>query len=225
VCRNGRQVWGVSINSSQYVIKVISSHRACVDVGTPRVCLQYYVQTNNSVMNTQRRIRLHFGIERHGSVPTRKTKRNSDERETTRSTKNCINPKKCWEGKAGNIEEPVLFIGPYFFEENGITDIVNSNRLINTINNFLKPELRRKRISRHNLWFRQDGTTAHTARASMEAIRALFPKRVISRFGNISLASSLTGSVNMWLFSLGIPQITWIYREATDPGRFEDRDS
>jgi len=51
------------------------------------------------------------------------------------------------------------------------------------INNFLEPELKRKHISRDNLWFQQDGVTANTARASMEAIRALF--RVVSRFGDI----------------------------------------
>jgi len=40
---------------------------------------------------------------------------------------------------------------------------------------------------RHNLWFQPDGMTAHTAtRALTEAIiRALFPNRVILRFGVI----------------------------------------
>jgi len=75
-------------------------------------------------------------------------------------------------------------IGPYFIEVNGITVTINSDRYINMINNFLDTELRR-RISEHNMWFQQDGAIAHTARASMETIRALFSNRVISRFGDI----------------------------------------
>lgn len=39
-------------------------------------------------------------------------------------------------------------IGPYFFEENGITATVNSVWYINMINNFLKSELWRERINR-----------------------------------------------------------------------------
>jgi len=73
-----------------------------------------------------------------------------------------------------------------FFEENGTAVTVNSVRYINVINNFVVPELRMRRISRHNLWFQQDGATAHTARASMEAsCRTLFPNRVVSRLGDI----------------------------------------
>jgi hypothetical protein len=36
------------------------------------------------------------------------------------------------------------------------------------------------------LWFQQDGATAHTARASMALLRERFPGRVISRFGDIN---------------------------------------
>ena len=35
------------------------------------------------------------------------------------------------------------------------------------------------------MWFQQDGATAHTARASMTAVRAAFPNHVISRFGDL----------------------------------------
>jgi len=34
-------------------------------------------------------------------------------------------------------------IGPYFFEEQGKTVIVNNARYIDMVNNFLKPELRK----------------------------------------------------------------------------------
>ena len=35
------------------------------------------------------------------------------------------------------------------------------------------------------MWFQQDGATAHTARASMTAVRAAFPNYAISRFGDL----------------------------------------
>jgi len=74
-------------------------------------------------------------------------------------------------------------IGRYFIEDNGITVTVNLHRYINMINNIIEPGLRRRRrISRHNLWLQQDRATAHTTRASTEA---LFPNPVVSRFGDI----------------------------------------
>lgn len=76
--------------------------------------------------------------------------------------------------------------GPFFFEEHGITVTVNSARYINMFENFFLPELQRRGINRRDAWFQQDGATAHTARASMDVIRAAFPNRVISRFGDVS---------------------------------------
>ena len=35
------------------------------------------------------------------------------------------------------------------------------------------------------MWFQQDGAIAHRARASMTAVRAVFPNHVISRFGDL----------------------------------------
>jgi len=58
----------------------------------------------------------------------------------------------------------------YFFEENGIAVTVNLDRYINIVNNFLESKLRRRSISKHNLWFQQDEATAYTVRASMENI-------------------------------------------------------
>ena len=79
----------------------------------------------------------------------------------------------CVIGKVG-------IIGPYFFEENGITMTVNSARYIDMINNFLEPELRSQRINNQNVWFQQDGATTHTARAAMAVVRAMFPDCLIS---------------------------------------------
>jgi hypothetical protein len=36
------------------------------------------------------------------------------------------------------------------------------------------------------LWFQQDGTTAHTAEISIQALSTLSPGRLITRFGNIT---------------------------------------
>jgi transposase len=78
-------------------------------------------------------------------------------------------------------------IGPYFFEnEHGATVTVNAERYIHMLNNFLRPQLRRRRL--HNVehvYFQQDGATPHTARVSMDVVRRMFPGRVISRFGDI----------------------------------------
>ena len=75
-------------------------------------------------------------------------------------------------------------IDPYFFEDdNAVT--VNSECYTEMINNFFLSELRRKRISIRRGWFQQNGATAHSARASKDVIRHLFPGCLISRFGDI----------------------------------------
>lgn len=77
-------------------------------------------------------------------------------------------------------------IGPYFFEDaQGATATVNSERYIAMLENFFIPELRRRGIDTRNVWFQQDGATAHTARASMEVVHRIFPGHVISRFGDV----------------------------------------
>ena len=80
---------------------------------------------------------------------------------------------------------PCGIIGPYFFEENGVTETVNSARYIEMITNFLRPELRRRRINCANVWFQQDGATAHTANELMTIARNMFPGHLISRFGDV----------------------------------------
>ena len=79
----------------------------------------------------------------------------------------------------------VGIIGPYFFEENGISTTVNSAQYINMISNFLKQELWSRRINNQKVLFQQDGATAHTARAAMAVVRATFPDRPISRCGDV----------------------------------------
>lgn len=80
---------------------------------------------------------------------------------------------------------PFGVIGPYFFEENGVTVTVNSERYIHMLNTFFIPELRRRQINTRDVYFQQDGATAHTANASMDIVRRMFAGRLISRFGDV----------------------------------------
>ena len=50
--------------------------------------------------------------------------------------------------------------------------------------NFLRPQLRSVRVNTEEIWFQQDGATAHTARASMTVVRQMFLQHVVSRFGD-----------------------------------------
>ena len=77
-----------------------------------------------------------------------------------------------------------LIIEPYFFEEvNGDAVTVNGNRYRQMIQEYLLPEIGDNNTG--NIFFHQDGATAHTARATMEMLKAIFPNRLISRFGDV----------------------------------------
>jgi len=54
-----------------------------------------------------------------------------------------------------------------FFEE-GAT--VTSERYVEMLSNFLRPQLRSLRANMEEMWVQQDGATAHTARASMAVV-------------------------------------------------------
>ena len=51
------------------------------------------------------------------------------------------------------------------------------------IQEYLLPQL--GDLDMQNLWFQQDGATPHTARETMAILRAAFPGRLISRFGDV----------------------------------------
>ena len=63
------------------------------------------------------------------------------------------------------------FVDPYFFEEGGSTVTVTSARYVETLDTFLQPELQRRGVDVSQLWFLQDGATAHTARISMKKVQ------------------------------------------------------
>ena len=68
--------------------------------------------------------------------------------------------------------------GPYFFEEEGMTVTVNSERYVSVLQNFLQPRMEEiveaERLG--DVWFQQDGATAHTARISLNVLRRMFPR-------------------------------------------------
>lgn len=73
-------------------------------------------------------------------------------------------------------------IGPYFYEENGVTVTVNGERYLRMLENFVVPELLRKRIRIRRLWFQQDGAPPHIFNPAMQFLRDNFGDRIISRF-------------------------------------------
>ena len=74
-------------------------------------------------------------------------------------------------------------MGPYFFEERGITVTVTSDRYIEMLENFLRPQLEEMDVA--DAWFQQDGATAHTVRRSMQVLRKMFPGKLIYLRGDV----------------------------------------
>jgi hypothetical protein len=72
-------------------------------------------------------------------------------------------------------------LGHTFFEEER-TVTVTSHRYVEMLCNFLEPRL--NKLGNASLWFQQDGATAHTARASTEVQREIFPGCLISLCGD-----------------------------------------
>ena len=74
--------------------------------------------------------------------------------------------------------------GPYFFEENNVTVTVNSNRYCDMLETFLRPKLNMPH-DMDNVWFQQDGATAHTSRRAMGILREMLPGHLILLRGDI----------------------------------------
>ena len=55
----------------------------------------------------------------------------------------------------------------------------------------LRPEIDRLENS-GNIWFQQDGATAHTERIIMALLREMFPGRLISRLGDVTCSYTQT---------------------------------
>lgn len=74
--------------------------------------------------------------------------------------------------------------GPYFFEEEDKAVSVTSDRYVQMLLQFLKPKLK-ELDEEAEIWFQQDGATAHTAKKSMDVLREMFPSHVISLRGDV----------------------------------------
>jgi hypothetical protein len=84
------------------------------------------------------------------------------------------------------------------------------------LENFFLPELRRINWNMATAWFQQDGATAQTARLSMNALRAAFPGRLLSRFGenqwpsnssDLTAADFFMGYLKDQVFTHNLPDI------------------
>lgn len=60
---------------------------------------------------------------------------------------------------------------------------VTSNRYVTILCEFLQPKL--NEFENQQIWFLQDGATAHMARTSMDALREFFPGCLISQRADI----------------------------------------
>ena len=87
-----------------------------------------------------------------------------------------LHPVKCtvWCGVTANE-----IIGPYFFEdEEGNQVAVTGARYRTMIQDFLEPWVQ---AQPEQMWFQQDGATAHTARETIQMLQNIFQDRIISR--------------------------------------------
>ena len=65
-----------------------------------------------------------------------------------------------------------------------------------------------KEVELDNVWFQQDGATAHTARISMDFLREVFPRRGISLRGDVNWPALLPDLAPCdYLFIVGLTPI------------------
>ncbi|GFU64425.1 DUF4817 domain-containing protein [Trichonephila clavipes] len=72
----------------------------------------------------------------------------------------------------------------FFKNDEGHNVTVNGDRYRAMITNFFIPELNNHDVQ--ELWFRQDGATCHTARATIDLLKDTFVDRLMSRFGPVN---------------------------------------
>ena len=72
-------------------------------------------------------------------------------------------------------------IAPFFFERNGVTVTVNSERYVEVLDKFWIELQRRFNSTLNRQWFQQDGATPHTANVSIEWLKQHFEERIVSR--------------------------------------------
>ena len=91
-------------------------------------------------------------------------------------------------------------IGPYFFEDHS----GNAERYLQMLKAYLFPKLVEKGMDTFH--FQQDGATCHTARISMAALRNLFLRKLISKFGDIDWPTQSSDLTSPDFYLCGLPQ-------------------
>ena len=71
-------------------------------------------------------------------------------------------------------------IGPFFFEDRGETQTINSECYLALLKNKFVPALRREGIQIEETWFQQDGAAPHTAGHVLKWLRETFGNQLIS---------------------------------------------
>ena len=72
-------------------------------------------------------------------------------------------------------------IGPFFFEAEGETETVNSDRYLKLrLKNKFLPALQRKGVHIADVWFQQDGAAPHAAQVVLSWLEKTFGDRFIS---------------------------------------------
>ena len=80
--------------------------------------------------------------------------------------------------------ESLFIIGPFFFEKEQKEAVTaNGDRYRAMLKEFLLPKIEEEDIG--NSWFQQDGTTCHTAEATLNTLRPVFEGRIISRRADV----------------------------------------
>jgi len=73
---------------------------------------------------------------------------------------------------------------------------------------------RYRRINCANVWFQQDGATAHTANESMTIVRNMFPGHLISRFGDMPWPPRSPDLSMCDFFPLGVFEIACLHSQS-----------
>jgi len=79
----------------------------------------------------------------------------------------------------------VGIVGPYFFEEGGVTVTVNPNRCSKILKNFFRPKIDEYKNT-DAFWFQQNGATAHIEGRSSAVLQEIFSGRLIFSRKNIT---------------------------------------
>ncbi|GFW12703.1 uncharacterized protein TNCV_3884131 [Trichonephila clavipes] len=88
-----------------------------------------------------------------------------------------LNPEKLTGALYGLVES-------FFKSDEGHNVTVNGDRYRAMITNFFIPELNNHDVQ--ELWFQQDGSTCHTAHATIDLLKDTFGDRLISHFGPVN---------------------------------------